>query len=189
MRRYLTVVLLTLAALTIGGPSAIAAPLRVPGAKVITVPYCQKHPPADLCLWSVGMHATGGHVKGGDLDVLSTVELKTIHTPKYLEIKVQEWFKGLDGWTADEWRVYHIHDLPKPDHLGWLHPGVRSECARTKWELTMTFIGVTSKGTHRLETFYWPASRVKRDKVLATDSLGGVNSRYWTGIRMSDCKK
>jgi hypothetical protein len=153
----------------------------IPGAQVITVPYCQRHPPADLCLESVGMHIAGGATRGGDVDVISGVNLKTVHRPKHLEIKVQLWYKTLDGWLAYEYRIYTVHDLPAVGHKGWLHPGVRSECADGKWELVMTFLGITSKGTARLESFYWPASRTKKDKVLASDTAHGVPSKYWKG--------
>ena len=182
---------LIMAALLIGlveydhAHAATTAAAKPPGGQIITIPFCQKHPAPDLCLEAMGLHVAAGGIKGGDLDVLSAIQLKTNHTPgKSTVIKVQEWFKGLDGWTADKYRFYRIHDLPAPGHKGWLHPGLRSECASTKWELVMTITGHTSKGNARIETFYWPGSRTKKDKVIASDTAAGVNSKYWPGYKI-----
>lgn len=180
--RYLLPTLLAVAALVLASVAvargSVAPRVKIPGAGVITVPYCQKHPPADLCLWSVGMHPNESK------ELVSGVELKTIHVPKYVEITVHLWYKGLDGWIPDKLRHYTKHDLPAVGHKGWLHPGVRAQCANGKWELELIFVGHTSKGNPRAEYFYWPASRIRLDKVLASDAPGGVPTKYWLGRKI-----
>jgi hypothetical protein len=162
-------------------PATVASYLMaaVPGGQVITIPYCQKHPPSDLCLESMGLHYAHD-----DHQVVDGVELKTQHVPAYVEITVRFWYKDLEGWHPERLRHYTKHDLPRVGHKGWLHPGLRESCKTGRWELSMAIVGKTSKGTLRTEYFYWPASRTKHDKVVASDQPGGISSDYFVGLKI-----